>query len=391
VPTNPEQVWCEELRHLLSQAVKRRLTSDVPLGIFLSGGIDSSAVLLFASQHIPPEKNKTFSIGFHEQSYDESMYARRVADLIGSDHYERILDIECAKKLIPDVLARLDEPLGDSSILPTYLLCRFARERVTVALGGDGGDELFAGYDTFKALNIAKWYNKFVPRRLHRGFRSLSEMLPKSDKNMSLDLKIRRSLRGISYPESVWNPVWLGALEPGEIEELFNEPTSYEELYEEAIHAWTRSTSDNLIDKTLEFYTRFYLQDDILTKADRASMMVSLEVRAPFLDNDVVEFARRIPHHFKYRYGETKYLLKRSLEDFLPRDILYRRKKGFGIPLANWMRKWEQPRFFPDVPCPNPSWISEKWSEHKDGRGDHRQFLWCWISLQHHFSGRVSN
>lgn len=391
VPDNPEKVWGEELRHLLSQAVKRRLISDVPLGIFLSGGIDSSAVLLFASQHVPAGKNQTFSIGFHEPSYDESGYARHAADLIGSDHRERILDIESAKDLIPEVLARLDEPLGDSSILPTYLLCKFAREHVTVALGGDGGDELFAGYDTFKALNIAKWYSRWVPRRLHRGLRSLAEMLPKSDRNMSLDLKIRRGLRGVSWPESAWNPAWLGALEPDEIEDLFNEPTSHEELYEEAISAWTGSTADNIFDRTLEFYTRFYLQDDILAKIDRASMMVSLEVRAPFLDNDVVEFARRIPRHFKYRHGVTKYLLKKSLEDFLPRDILYRKKKGFGIPLADWMRKWDQPRDFSDMPRFNSAWVDEKWSEHRNGRADHRQFLWCWIALRHHFSDHIGN
>ena len=155
----PKASWGEELRALLSQAVKRRLISDVPLGIFLSGGMDSSAVLAFADRHVPAEQLKTFSIGFHEK------VVRRIALCASAWRHSstatiatRFLSLDKASELIPDVLSRLDEPMGDSSILPTYLLCRFARQRVTVALGGDGGDEMFAGYDPFKALNLAKWY-----------------------------------------------------------------------------------------------------------------------------------------------------------------------------------------------------------------------------------------
>ena len=387
IPADAEESWGEELRALLSQAVKTRLISDVPLGIFLSGGIDSSAVLAFATRHIPPQQLKTFSIGFREESFDESTHARRVATLFGSDHHHDVLDLDKATELIPGILSKLDEPMGDSSILPTYLLCRYARERVTVALGGDGGDELFAGYDPFKALGPAKWYRRLVPGRLHGKLRSLAELMPVSARNMSLEFRIKRGLRGASYPEEAWNPVWLGALEPAELEQLFHRPVRYEDLFEEAIAAWTGSRADNPTDKTLEFYTRFYLQDDILTKVDRASMMVSLEVRAPFLDNGVVEFARRIPHRYKYRNGQTKYLLKRALKRVLPRDIIYRKKKGFGVPLARWLRDWPEPQIALRHPEPDAAWISRQWAEHRAGYSDHRLFLWNWIVLQHHIAG----
>lgn len=384
IPPEPEGAWGEELRALLSQAVKRRLISDVPLGIFLSGGVDSSAVLAFAAQHVPAAQLKTFSIGFNEPSFDESAYAHRVARHFGSDHHLEMLNLDTASEMVGQVLSRLDEPMGDSSILPTYMLSRFARSGVTVALGGDGGDELFAGYDPFKALNLAQWYQRLVPRWAHRGMRSLAELMPASEKNISLDFKVKRGLRGVSYPPCAWNPAWLGALEPAELQALFNEPVRPEEVFEEAIGAWNNSGADNVTDKTLEFYTRFYLQDDILTKVDRASMMVSLEVRAPFLDNDVVEFARKIPHQYKYRNGQTKYLLKRALEPVLPKDIIYRKKKGFGVPLTRWLKDLPEPANELLAPKPDTAWVARKWNEHRAGRADHRLFLWCWIVLQQH-------
>src|SRR3984957_1803866 len=199
----------EELRGLVGQAVNRRLMSDVPLGIFLSGGIDSGAVLAAACQVLPANQISAFTIGFTEPSYDESPHARSLAAELGVRYFEEILDLEAARGLLPDVLRRLDEPLGDASILPTYLLSRFARRSVTVALSGDGGDELFAGYDPFKALPPASIYARLVPRSLHRGLRKLTELLPRSTRNMSLDFKLRRSLSGLSWPPEYWNPVWL--------------------------------------------------------------------------------------------------------------------------------------------------------------------------------------
>jgi asparagine synthase (glutamine-hydrolysing) len=377
----PEAALAEELRGLFVQAVKRRLISDVPLGVFLSGGIDSSGVLAGAAQHIDPAQIMTFTIGFNEPSFDESDYARRVAQWFGTHHHEEKLDLNVARALIPQVLPRLDEPLADPSIIPTFLLSEFTRRHVTVALSGDGGDELFAGYDPFKALGLAQLYQFLVPRGLHRGLRRLADLLPISTRNMSLDFKLRRALTGISHPPEIWNPVWLGPVQPADIAELFEEPVRAEDLYDEAISLW--SGGGSLGDRTLEFYTNLYLQDDILMKVDRAAMMISLESRAVFLDNDLVEFCRRLPYRFKYRNGTRKYLLKKALAPLLPSEVLTRRKKGFGIPIANWLRG--MPDFGPteqrlDVIHTAP--IERWWAEHRGGRADHRLALWSWVALR---------
>ena len=378
----PEQELVEELRHLLDQAVRRRIISDVPLGVFLSGGLDSSAVALAAERALPAGALKTFTIGFTEASFDESPFARRVADVVGSDHDERVLQAEGAAELMPEVLARLDEPLGDASLIPTYLLSRFTREQVTVALSGDGGDELFAGYDPFEALTIAGHYARFVPAGIHKGIRRLADLLPVSNSNMSFDFKLRRGLMGMSYPECVRNPVWMAPMEPDLMGEVFDSPLSLEDLYEEAIQVWNSGESTLPVDRSLDFFSNIYLQDDILTKVDRASMMVSLESRAVFLDNDLVEFCRRLPSHYKYRNGTRKYLLKKALEGHLPQDIIDRRKKGFGMPLANWLRSVPEAMPSQDVAGMKLGWMKRSWDEHRAGRADHRLPMWCWLSLQ---------
>ncbi len=331
IPANPEETWGEELRALIDASVRRRLMSDVPLGVFLSGGMDSSFVVACASRHQP--QLKTFSIGFNEASFDESAYARQVAGLFKTDHHTETMSIEKCRETLPRLTANLDEPVGDNSLMPTYLLCGLARKHVTVALGGDGADELFAGYDPFLALRKAELYSRWVPRPVHRAIRMLMARLPTSHHNMSLDFKIKRTLRGISFPRRLWNPVWLGPLAPDELTDLFREPTDIEEVYEEAITAWESCTQKNPVDRTLQFYTKLYLHDDILVKTDRASMMHSLEVRAPYLDCDLVDFIRRIPSAYKLRGSQTKYLLKKAMAPVLPPNILQRSKKGFGVDL----------------------------------------------------------
>ena len=376
-----EPALVEELQHLLRQAVTRRLISDVPIGFFLSGGIDSSAVLGMAVQTLPPERTKTFTVGFVEPSFDESAYARDVAQRFGTEHHETRLHLEDAKTLIDEVLGRLDEPLGDPSILPTYLLCRFTREKVTVALSGDGGDELFAGYDPFKALGAANLYQKLIPPALHGIFRALAERLPIAQGNMSFDFKLRRGLMGLNYGPQLWNPVWMAPLDAADLSEVFREPVRVEDVYEEAISCWESSQATDSVDRSLEFFTRFYLQNAILTKVDRASMMVSLESRAPFLDNDLVDFCRRLPNRFKYRRGTTKYLLKKSLRGLLPEQILHRKKKGFGIPLANWMKSIPLPAPPAGLSGIDEAAVAKRWREHQVGRRDHRLLMWTWLAF----------
>jgi asparagine synthase (glutamine-hydrolysing) len=267
--------------------------------------------------------------------------------------------------------------MGDSSLLPTYLLSQETRKHVTVAIGGDGGDELFAGYDPFRALKLASLYDRIVPKPIHEGIKMLIARMPVSHRNMSLDFKLKRTLRGIGYAEKFWNPVWLGPLTPHELKDLFEEPIDQEDLFSEAIEHWDACTQDNMIDKTLQFYTKLYLQDDILVKADRASMMNSLETRAPFLDMDLVDFVRKIPGQYKYRNGVTKYILKKALEPILPHEILYRSKKGFGVPLGEWFKngllKIDHEKCHKGL---NSTFLENRVEEHRKGDDDHRLFLW---------------
>ncbi len=371
----------EELRALLDTAVSRRLISDVPLGVFLSGGLDSSTVLALAARHRPAASLDTFTIGFNEASFDESPYAREVAAAIGSRHHEQILDFDTARGLASHVLGNLDEPTGDASILPTYLLSAFARQHVTVALSGDGGDELFAGYDPFAALGPAAWYDRLVPPPVHLLLRRLAGMLPRGAGNMSLDFKIRRALMGMSYKPNIRLPVWMSPLDPARMGALFDEPLPLEDLYSEAIEAWDHAKAKNPVDRTLEFFTNFYLQDGILAKTDRAAMMVSLEARAVFLDNDVVDFCARLPHGYKYRRGVRKFLLRRAAEGLVPGSVLKRPKKGFGIPLARWLR--HMPSATPGhLPGLRADWVEERWTAARAGQEDERLLLWSWLSLQ---------
>ena len=371
----------EELRALLAAAVGRRLISDVPLGLFLSGGLDSSSVLWAAAQHRPASSIETFTIGFTEPSFDESDHAWRVARHFGTQHREKMLDLPTARDLVPEVLGRLDEPLGDASLLPTWLLSAFTREQVTVALSGDGGDELFAGYDPFKALTPARFYARLMPQGLHRGLRRLADLLPVSTANMSLDFKLKRSLAGLSYPPSSWNPAWMAPLEPALMAEIFETPLALDELYSEAIELWEAGDGLDPVDRTLEFFTSLYLTGDILTKTDRAAMMVGLEGRAVFLDNDLVEFCRRLPHRWKYRDGTRKYLLKQAMTGLLPANIVHRRKKGFGIPAAEWLRHFPPVPPLPEIAGIKTEAVAERWRRHRAGKIDDRLFLWSWLSF----------
>jgi asparagine synthase (glutamine-hydrolysing) len=375
----------EELRAHLTAATKCRLVADRPVGIFLSGGLDSSAILACAAQGTSADRLRTFSIGFREKTYDESDYAQRVASLFGTEHHQKILDIDAARFIAERVMEMLDEPMGDSSILPTYLLAEYARQHVVVALSGDGGDELFAGYAPFRALRPAELYHNLIPTGLQNVIRRCVDRIPTSDRYLSLDFKIKRTLRGLAYPPALWNPVWLSPLLPSEIGDLLDEPVSAEELYADAIQAWEASEAPDLIGKTTEFYARFYMQDGILTKVDRASMMVGLEARAPFLDNEVVEFARRLPSSLKCRSGQGKYILKRAMRGILPDEILDRPKKGFGIPLTAWLKTWKFPASSGVLGYKRQS-LNELVDSHRSGRTDERLFLWCWIVLQQHLA-----
>lgn len=379
IPADAENAWAEELSAKLDAAVKRRLIADVPVGTFLSGGIDSSSVSALAIRHIGADRLKTFSIGFDEASFDESCYARQVAQHIGAEHHLDTLSIDRALDILPDVVARWDEPIADASILPTYLLCQHARRHVTVALGGDGADELFGGYDPFKALRYAKWYSRLMPKPLHRAISLIAAKLPVSHRYMSFDFKLKRTLRGLDFAPHLWMPVWMSPLSPNEVSELFRTPVNLEEVYSEAIEIWDGCVSSDLVDRTIAFYVNLYLQEDILVKVDRASMLHSLQVHAPFLDIELVDFVRRIPAHYKSQGSRTKILLKKAMERFLPHDILYRRKQGFGVPIGKWFADATLPRQ-PTNAIVNQTFWQSKLAEHRSNRQDQRAYLWSdWL------------
>ena len=389
-PADAEARWSNELVARLEAAVKRRLVADVPVGCFLSGGIDSSVVAALSTRHVAPGALKAFTIGFEEATFDETRYARIVANHVHARHEVETLSVQRALEILPEIVARWDEPIGDSSMLPTYLLCKHARRQVTVALGGDGADELFAGYDPFKAMRYARWYERVVPRPVHRAISMLAARLPVSHRYMSFDFRAKRTLRGLDHPSRLWLPVWMAPLGHQEIEEMFDASLPLEDLFSEAIEAWDRCASPDPVDRAIAYYLRFYLQEDILVKVDRASMLNSLEVRSPFLDCDVVDFLRRLPSDCKLRGGTTKWILRRIALDLLPREIVTRGKQGFGVPIGQWFVDNALPPRHLDGAV-NPAFWKRQLAAHRSLASDQRAYLWSdWLLGATHVGNAAS-
>jgi len=386
-----EEELLGRLDDLLRESVRLRLISDVPLGLFLSGGIDSSTVAYYMAQ-LNDGPVHSFSIGFEDPSFDESAHARTVAAYLGLDHHEEILDARQVWELLPQVADILDEPMADASVFPTYLLSKFTRQHVTVALGGDGGDELLMGYDTFQAHRLGQ-YLEVLPRPLLGVMRRVANLLPTSLDNMSFDFRAKRLLNGMTYPEEIRPLMWLSTFPPNKGPLL--SPVALEQREEEDALAPTddhlRRVSDRSIDdKVIYLYVKHYLQDDILVKVDRASMATSLEVRAPFLDVNVVEFLCSLPARYKLRGLTRKYLLRRLMRDRLPPGIADRPKKGFGIPLAKWFRS-EMRELLLEMLDPqrleregifNAAFVQRLVEDHLAGRHDYRKELWTLTVFQ---------
>jgi asparagine synthase (glutamine-hydrolysing) len=379
--------YAEELREHLRAAVRRRLSSDVPLGAFLSGGIDSSSVVAMMAEALPAGAVKTFSIGFAEESFDESSHARRVAEHFGTEHHEHVFTPGDMLEVLPAITDILDEPLADPSILPTYLLSRFTREHVTVALGGDGGDELLAGYPTFPADRAASLY--VVPRLLNeRLVLPLAQLLPVSTDDFSRDFRVKRFLRGATASADVRHALWLGSFSPAEQRRLLAHAVG-DPLDEQRL-LFANAPSQDRVERLVYLYAKTYLEGDVLTKVDRASMACSLEVRAPFLDVELVEFLGRVPPRLKQQRLGTKLLLKRAVADLLPPGIAKRPKKGFGIPVAAWLkgplREMLQDELsaarITDLGLFDAAVVERLVSEHMSGRRDHRKQLWTLLVFQ---------
>ncbi|MBI3572131.1 asparagine synthase (glutamine-hydrolyzing) [Candidatus Kaiserbacteria bacterium] len=369
----------------LARAAAERLVSDVPLGVLLSGGLDSSTVAFYA-QKAAHEPLHTFSIGFDEPSFDESRYALLVARHLGTQHHHRVVTAQDSLRALPDIIALMDEPLADASIVPTNLLSRFAKESVTAALGGDGGDELFAGYPTFLADRYAA-----LARALPLALPALNLVMqhaPPRERYMSFEFKLRQFLKGAGESDPVERHMrWLGAFSEGERKELLSSDAwhavEHDDVYQAARDAFLQSTSTDPRTRLLFMYERSYLMDEVLVKVDRASMAHALEVRAPFLDYKLVEFVNRLPYSYKLHGFTTKYMLKRLMRGKLPELIINRTKKGFAVPVGAWingpLRAWADDLLLGSggrAGLFKPVYISKLLREHRAGTRDHRKKLW---------------
>jgi asparagine synthase (glutamine-hydrolysing) len=381
----PEEFYVDRTLEILDEAVRIRLESEVPLGAFLSGGTDSSVVVALMARH-SSERVKTFSIGFEERDYDELPYARRVAEHFGTDHHEEIVRPDAERDVLA-LVRQFDEPFADSSMIPTYYVSRAARRHVTVALSGDGGDELFAGYRRYvDDANVAA-ANR-IPAVLRDALlRPLAAALPPGTRGIDRirdmigspdEQYLRRVTHGLSSStRGIFTDELLSRVE-------FSDPAHVARPFLDAIRATDALSRRQYLD------THTYLPGDILTKVDRASMMVSLEARAPLLDHVLAEFAATIPTDLRMKGMTTKYLLKKVAERLMPAELVYRPKMGFGVPVAYWLKK-EWATHLDDLVTSEraiargtfqPAFLRRIVAEHRSGKRDNSGILWTLMMLE---------
>ncbi|MGK7925737.1 MAG: asparagine synthase (glutamine-hydrolyzing) [Spirulina sp.] len=381
-----------ELIGVLKDAVRKEMVSDVPVGVLLSGGLDSSAIAAMMSE-IAPGNVKSFSIRFDDPSFDESSYARKVAHHLQTEHYELTLTPKLTLDLVPQLAQFLDEPLGDSSIIPTFLLSQFTRHHVKVALGGDGGDELFAGYSTLQAHRLVEYYEWLLPGFVrHRIIPWFVDRLPVSFDNISFDFKLRRFIAGRGIPIVMRHHQWLGSFTVAQKRQLLEPWTQLQEkdTYQIAFEHQRQSQAKEALNQLLYCDLKLYLEGNILPKVDRASMANSLEVRVPLLNHTLVEYAAQMPHSLKLRGLTTKYILRRAMRKHLPQEIMKRGKKGFNMPVAKWFTKELRPLVedmlsrerlqregFFNVDC-----VQRLLQEHMSGKADRRKLLWTLLVFE---------
>ncbi|NOT47733.1 MAG: asparagine synthase (glutamine-hydrolyzing) [Acidobacteria bacterium] len=381
-----EEEWTSELRAKIAEAVKIRLISEVPLGAFLSGGVDSSTIVATMAK-LSDQSVKTFSIGFREDSFDELKYARLAAREFKTDHHEFIVTPDLFD-LIGEIVWHFDEPFADQSSLPTFMLSKMARDHVTVVLSGDGGDELFAGYERYV---VDRNRDKFasVPAVFRNGVRRVSAALPHAARgknflhNVSLD-SVDRYIDSIS----AFNGPRKALLYSGELRESLNGRTSAGDKVFQSYG--NKSELPDAIARLLYLDSKTYLPGDILTKVDRMTMANSLEARVPLLDHELIEFVATMPSTLKMKGTETKYILKKAMEGIVPDEILYREKQGFGVPIGEWINDQLRERINDDLADSRTTgrghfdgnYVNTLLKEHAAGRRDHANSLWMLWMLE---------
>ena len=375
----------DALRNALQTAVNRQLMADVPLGAFLSGGIDSSSIVALMSASMSMPVN-TFSIGFSDGTYNELPYAREVATLFTTNHRERQASPDLGD-MFERLVVHLDEPFADVSMFPTFTVSELAREHVKCVLSGDGGDELFGGYDAYQAQALAAKLG-WMGDALMPALAGVAAALPPTDKKKGLVNKVKRFSAGAATaPSDLGHYRWMVYLGAREKARLYGgglrDALGSNDVYQPVRDALGRFTHDDVLNRQLYADLSLYLADDILVKVDRMSMATSLETRAPFLDGDLMELAFSMPGHLKIRNGERKWILKQAMKDVLPESILARKKEGFSIPMKNWLRKELQP-LMRDLLSRDrvtrrglfdPGFVETLMDEHVDGRENHAHTL----------------
>jgi len=332
-----EEYYVEELRHRLEESVRRRLISDVPLGAFLSGGLDSSTIVALMSQLVR-RPTKTFSIGFQDKSFSELEFSQLVSRQLGVDHHWLIVQPDIVD-LAKEVISSMDEPMGESSAIPTYLVSKLARESVTVALSGDGADELLAGYDMYLAQYIDRFYQK-VPMPLRQLGGTLISFFPSRPRKRGLVNVIKKFVEGYGFSPRMGHFRWITFLTDEDREALYSDYFKGELAgsdYFQDIAPYFEEADGDWLDRELYVDIMTTLNGIQLAKVDTMSMAHSLEVRVPFLDHELVEFIASIPSDLKLRRWEGKYILKKAVADLLPQEIINRPKQGFSCPMKNWI------------------------------------------------------
>jgi asparagine synthase (glutamine-hydrolysing) len=377
-----ERQWCERLIDEYKKAVKIRLVSEVPLGAFLSGGVDSSSVVALMDQFQSPVT--TCSIGFTEESYNEAGEAKEFATSLHADHHEEIVSPK-AVDIVEKLAWHYDEPFADSSAVPTYYVSKIARQHVTVALSGDGGDENFAGYRRYKFDLRENMMRSLLPLPVRRAiFGPLSRLYPKADwaprifrAKTTLESLSRSAIEGYFNTMSSIPPDIKARLLGEEVKRKLNGYDSIDVLR----YHYDRADTDDPLSRILYTDIKTYLMDDILVKVDRASMANSLEVRCPLLDHELMETIARIPSGLKLHKGNGKYIFKKALQPVLPNEILRRRKWGFSVPLATWFRRDLKDFAYETVFSAkdeylNYTFLEQCWTQHQRGQRDWSSLLW---------------
>ncbi len=397
-----EQQALAQFETTFQQAVDRHLRSDVEVGIFLSGGLDSPSLVKAACSVRPPESLKTFTIRHEQDSFNEADQAQEIANYYKTQHHEHLLTGNDFLNDVQYVLSQMDEPISDPGFLAIYEVVKFSSEHVKVILSGNGGDEFWAGYAPFKALQAYKYTSTLLPAGANSILKRLVDKMPASHGYMNAGFKLQRFLRGASASQAEVLQQWISAFQHEEIDNILISETSKKalnthpqwgvpHLYAPLYDQYDALPQKDLISVLCHAFQQFFLPACICNHADKSSMMESQELRSPYLDIEMMHLANQLPSHFKYRQGQTKYLIRKYLNSNTPTSVAKRPKRGFTVPIAQWLttslKSWAEQLLAPATIKAdgifNPSAVQILWNEHQNHRANHAKALWTLIVFQH--------